>query len=189
MAYTFGEDFLEDLRRRCSIEDVVGRYVELKKSGSSLVGLCPFHSERTPSFHVTPSKQMFYCFGCNTGGDVITFIMSIEHLSYVDAVQFLADSVGLPVPKRDVLDSELSALRKKILEMNRIAARFFFNTLISPEGKTGLDYLLGRQLKPQTIKRFGLGWAPDSWDSLIRFMTAQGFSANDLKAAGLVSDS
>ena len=188
MAYTFGEDFLEDLRRRCSIEDVVGRYVELKKSGSSLVGLCPFHSERTPSFHVTPSKQMFYCFGCNTGGDVITFIMSIEHLSYVDAVQFLADSVGLPVPKRDVLDSELSALRKKILEMNRIAARFFFNTLISPEGKTGLDYLLGRQLKPQTIKRFGLGWAPDSWDSLIRFMTAQGFSANDLKAAGLVSD-
>ena len=90
MAYTFGEDFLEDLRRRCSIEDVVGRYVELKKSGSSLVGLCPFHSERTPSFHVTPSKQMFYCFGCNTGGDVITFIMSIEHLSYVDAVQFLA---------------------------------------------------------------------------------------------------
>lgn len=189
MAYTFGEDFLEDLRRRCSIEDVVGRYVELKKSGSSLVGLCPFHSERTPSFHVTPSKQMFYCFGCNTGGDVITFIMSIEHLSYVDAVQFLADSVGLPVPKRDVLDSELSALRKKILEMNRIAARFFFNTLISPEGKTGLDYLLGRQLKPQTIKRFGLGWAPDSWDSLIRFMTAQGFSANNLKAAGLVSDS
>lgn len=189
MAYTFGEDFLEDLRRRCSIEDVVGRYVELKKSGSSLVGLCPFHSERTPSFHVTPSKQMFYCFGCNTGGDVITFIMSIEHLSYVDAVQFLADSVGLPVPKRDVLDSELSVLRKKILEMNRIAARFFFNTLISPEGKTGLDYLLGRQLKPQTIKRFGLGWAPDSWDSLIRFMTAQGFSANNLKAAGLVSDS
>lgn len=189
MAYTFGEDFLEDLRRRCSIENVVGRYVELKKSGSSLVGLCPFHSERTPSFHVTPSKQMFYCFGCNTGGDVITFIMAIEHLSYIDAVQFLADSVGIPVPRRDVLDSELSALRKKMLEMNRIAARFFFNTLTSPEGKIAMDYLLDRQLKPQTIKRFGLGWAPNSWDSLIRFMTAQGFSANDLKASGLVSDS
>ena len=99
MAYTFTDDFLAQLRNRCDIEDIIGRYVQLKKTGSSTVGLCPFHSERTPSFHVSGRKQMFYCFGCHKGGDVITFIMEAEHLPYVDAVVFLANMVGLPVPQ------------------------------------------------------------------------------------------
>ncbi len=183
----FGEEFLSELRNRCDIVTVVSRYVNLKKSSSSFVGLCPFHNEKTPSFHVNPAKQMFYCFGCHAGGDVITFIMKSENLTYPEAVQFLADSVGLHVPKNTAIDSEISFLRKRILEMNRVAARYFHNTLMSDEGKPGLEYIKKRGLSPQSIVRFGIGYAPESWDSLVKYMHSQGYSDNDLKSAGLVS--
>lgn len=189
MAYTFTDEFLTQLRNRCDIEDVVGRYVKLKRAGSSLVGLCPFHSEKTASFHVSSRKQMFYCFGCHKGGDVITFIMEIEHLPYVDAVKFLADMAGIPVPQKNVFDSEISELRKRILEINRAAANYFYNTLISPAGKTGLDYFLKRGLTPQTIKRFGLGYSLDKWDGLLTFLQGKGYTVSDMMAAGLISQS
>ena len=183
----FGEEFLSELRNRCDIVSVVSRYVELKKSASSFVGLCPFHNEKTPSFHVNPAKQFFYCFGCHAGGDVITFIMKIENLTYPEAVNFLAESVGMHVPKSTALDSEISLLRKKILEMNRVAARFFHDTLMSEKGGVALEYIKKRGLLPTTVARFGLGYAPESWDSLIKHMISKGFTKEDLKASGLVS--
>ena len=183
----FGEEFLIELRNRCDIVSVISRYVELKKSSSSFVGLCPFHNEKTPSFHVNPAKQFFYCFGCHAGGDVITFIMKIENLTYPEAVNFLAESVGMHVPKSTALDSEISMLRKKILEMNRVAARFFHDTLMSDKGGVALEYIKKRGLLPSTVARFGIGYAPESWDSLIKHMTAKGYSKDNLKASGLVS--
>lgn len=189
MAYSFTEEFLTQLRNRCDIEDIIGRYVNLKKTGSSTVGLCPFHSERTPSFHVSGRKQMFYCFGCHKGGDVITFIMEAEHLPYVDAVVFLANMVGLPVPQKNVFDTEIAELRKRILEINRAAARFYFDTLFKPEGKAGLEYFKNRKLTPTTVRRFGLGYAPDSWDSLLKHLLEKGYALDDIKAAGLAIQS
>ena len=189
MAYSFTDEFLTQLRNRCDIEDIIGRYVNLKKTGSSTVGLCPFHSERTPSFHVSGRKQMFYCFGCHKGGDVITFIMEAEHLPYVDAVVFLANMVGLPVPQKNVFDTEIAELRKRILEINRAAARFYFDTLFKPEGKAGLEYFKNRELTPTTVRRFGLGYAPDSWDSLLKHLLDKGYALDDIKAAGLAIQS
>lgn len=189
MAYSFTDEFLTQLRNRCDIEDIIGRYVNLKKTGSSTVGLCPFHSERTPSFHVSGRKQMFYCFGCHKGGDVITFIMEAEHLPYVDAVVFLANMVGLPVPQKNVFDTEIAELRKRILEINRAAARFYFDTLFKPEGKAGLEYFKNRKLTPTTVRRFGLGYAPDSWDSLLKHLLDNGYALDDIKAAGLAIQS
>ncbi len=189
MAYSFTDEFLTQLRNRCDIEDIIGRYVNLKKTGSSTVGLCPFHSERTPSFHVSGRKQMFYCFGCHKGGDVITFIMEAEHLPYVDAVVFLANMVGLPVPQKNVFDTEIAELRKRILEINRAAARFYFDTLFKPEGKAGLEYFKNRKLTPTTVRRFGLGYAPDSWDSLLKHLLEKGYALDDIKAAGLAIQS
>ena len=189
MAYSFTDEFLTQLRNRCDIEDIIGRYVNLKKTGSSTVGLCPFHSERTPSFHVSGRKQMFYCFGCHKGGDVITFIMEAEHLPYVDAVVFLANMVGLPVPQKNVFDTEIAELRKRILEINRAAARFYFDTLFKPEGKAGLEYFKNRKLTPTTVRRFGLGYAPDSWDSLLKHLLDKGYALDDIKATGLAIQS
>ena len=189
MAYSFTDEFLTQLRNRCDIEDIIGRYVNLKKTGSSTVGLCPFHSERTPSFHASGRKQMFYCFGCHKGGDVITFIMEAEHLPYVDAVVFLANMVGLPVPQKNVFDTEIAELRKRILEINRAAARFYFDTLFKPEGKAGLEYFKNRKLTPTTVRRFGLGYAPDSWDSLLTHLLDNGYALDDIKAAGLAIQS
>ena len=189
MAYSFTDEFLTQLRNRCDIEDIIGRYVNLKKTGSSTVGLCPFHSERTPSFHVSGRKQMFYCFGCHKGGDDITFIMEAEHLPYVDAVVFLANMVGLPVPQKNVFDTEIAELRKRILDINRAAARFYFDTLFKPEGKAGLEYFKNRKLTPTTVRRFGLGYAPDSWDSLLKHLLDKGYALDDIKAAGLAIQS
>ena len=189
MAYTFTDEFLTQLRNRCDIEDIIGRYVQLKKTGSSTVGLCPFHSERTPSFHVSGRKQMFYCFGCHKGGDVITFIMEAEHLPYVDAVVFLANMVGLPVPQKNVFDTEIAELRKRILEINRTAARFYFDTLFTPEGNAGLEYFKRRQLSQTTIRRFGLGYSPDAWDKLLKHLLSKGYAPDDIKSAGLAIES
>ena len=182
MAY-FSDDFLDELSARCDIYDVVSRYVTLKKSGANWFGLCPFHTEKTGSFSVNTEKQIYHCFGCGAGGSVYNFIMQIENLTFPEAVEFLANQAGVPLP---VQDTDFHDNRKRLQELNREAARFFFNTLHSPEGQVGYDYLIRRGLRPATIRRYGLGFAPDSWDSLMNAMTAKGYTKSELRELGLV---
>ena len=178
------EEFLQELKYRCDVESIISRYVNLRRSGRSLVGLCPFHSEKTPSFHVYPENQSFYCFGCETGGDIVTFIRKIENLDYVEAVRFLAQQAGMEMPAENT-DDAAAVLRARILEINRKAALFFHHCLKLPEGKAGLAYLEARKLRPETITGFGLGYAPDSWDSLTRHLHAEGYRDEELRAAAL----
>lgn len=179
------EAFLQELKDRCDIESVVSRYVNLRKSGKSMVGLCPFHSEKTPSFHVYPDDQHFYCFGCETGGDVITFVRKIENLEYREAVEFLAAQAGMTVPDDEPGAQAASRIRERILEMNRAAARFFHSCLISPQGKEGLAYFERRGLSMHTIRSFGLGYAPDGWENLLCHLQQQGFRPEELAAGAL----
>ena len=156
------DEFLNELRERTDIESLISQYVNLSKRGRNPKGLCPFHNEKTPSFTVYPESQSFYCFGCGAGGDAITFMRRIENLDYVEAVKQLADRAGMRMPD-DGYDDTIAKHRQRILAANREAARFFHQTMMSPQGKVGLDYFAGkRRLSMQTIKRFGLGFAPDS---------------------------
>ncbi len=185
MAYP--KTFIEEIKMRNDLETVIGRYVDLKRAGSNMVGCCPFHSERTPSFTVFPEKN-FYCFGCGAGGDVITFIMRIENLDYQSAVQHLADSAGIPVPKDEgfFVRKEKEVLsRERNYEMNKIAARHFHDNLISEDGKEALQYFLDRGLSPATIRRFGLGYAKNSFDDLYKLLLEKGFTVDEMKAAFL----
>lgn len=179
-----GDNFLQELKFRTDISDVISSYVTLKRRGSTLVGLCPFHNEKTPSFTVYPDTQSFYCFGCGAGGDAVTFIKKIENLDYLDAVKTLAQRAGMQMPQ-DGFDDSLSKRRRRILEMNREAAKFFYSYMMTPEGKKGYDYYVGRELTAGTMKHFGLGYAPDSWDKLIRHMRSKGYSPSELVEAGL----
>lgn len=180
--------FLEELRDRNDIESVISSYVVLKKQGRISKGLCPFHNEKTPSFTVYPDTRSFYCFGCGAGGEVITFIRKIENLDFIESVKFLADRAGMQMPE-DGYDDSLAKHRQRILAANREAARFFYSTLVSPQGKAGLDYFLGRGLTAATIKHFGLGYAPDSWDALLNHMRKKGFTPAELFDADLVKRS
>ena len=189
LANLFGEDFLSELRNRCDIVDIVSRYVQLKKSSASFVGLCPFHNEKTPSFHVNPSGQFFHCFGCQTGGDVITFIMKIENLSYREAVEHLAGIAGLNVPKNVSFDGEIGKLRKDIYEMNRVAAKYFHGNLKTEQGRPALEYLLNRGLTMKTIVNFGLGVSLDGWHNLINHLKSMGFTETQIRQSGLASTS
>ncbi|MGI6772336.1 MAG: DNA primase [Clostridiales bacterium] len=179
----FSDDFLSELRSRIDIEELVSSYVNLKKKGRISQGLCPFHTEKTPSFTVYNDTQSYYCFGCGAGGECITFIRNIENLDYYDAVQFLAEKVGLKMPIEQE-DDGLYVLRKRIYEANREAARFFYNNLVKPDCPA-YEYLIKRGIKPNTIKRFGLGYAPDSWDALTRHLRSLGFHDNELISAYL----
>ena len=179
----FPESFLEELSARSDIVDVVSSYVQLtKRSGTNQFGLCPFHSEKTPSFSVNGEKQIYHCFGCGKGGGVINFIMEIENLSFPDAVQFLARRAGLEVPE-DSRD-ETRGRRARMLDLNRDAARFFHEQLISPAGKPAQDYVRNRGITSM-VKPFGLGFAPDSWNALTDAMRAKGYTQPELVAAGL----
>ena len=181
----FPESFLQELAERNDIVDVVGSYVRLtKKSGSNLFGLCPFHSEKTPSFSVSPDKQIYHCFGCGKGGSVISFIMEIENFSFPEAVAFLANRAGMQLPEQ--ADDPGAKKRQRLLALNRDAARFFHAQLKTPAGQPARDYLARRQLTAQTVTRFGLGFAPDTWDSLVRAMKALGYSEQELFDGGLV---
>ena len=181
----FPESFIEELVERSNIVDVVSSYVQLTRKGSNMFGLCPFHNEKTGSFSVSESKQLYYCFGCGKGGGVINFIMEIENLSYPDAVRLLADRAGMVVPEES--GDEAPKRRKRLLELNKDAARFFHSMLSAPEGALAAEYAAKRQLTPKTIRNFGLGAAPDSWDALIRAMTEKGYTKRELLDAGLVS--
>ena len=178
------EGFLQELKDRNDMTDVASTYVSLKRRGRNMVGLCPFHGEKTPSFNIYPENGSFYCFGCGVGGDVITFIMKIENLDYIDAVKFLAQRSGLNMPE-DTYDDSMSALRKRIFEANREAARFFYKTLYSENGRRGLDYFHGRALSDKTIRHFGLGYADPERFSLCNHLRSLGFKPSELISANL----
>ncbi len=176
--------FLQELKARCDVSDIISSYVNLKRRGRNLVGLCPFHSEKTPSFNVYPENGSFYCFGCGVGGDVITFIMKIENLDYIEAVKFLAQRAGIEMPE-NTYDDGVSKLRNRILEANREAARFYYKCLYEPQGRSALDYLHGRVLSDNTIRRFGLGYSPANRYALCDHLRKLGFNDNEIVAANL----
>lgn len=178
------EGFLQELKDNNEIVSVIENYVELKRSGITYSCRCPFHSERTPSFHVYPDTQSYYCFGCGAGGDVVTFIRTIENLDYIEAVRFLAQRAGMPMPEDSNDDS--AKKRQRIYEMNREAGRFFHRQLFSPEGADGWNYITGRQLSEHTIKRFGIGYAVKDYHKLHYYMRNLGFSEDELVEASLL---
>ena len=179
------ERFIEEVVARSDIVDVVSEYVQLtKRSGSNIFGLCPFHSEKTPSFSVSPEKQIYHCFGCGKGGTVISFIMEIENLSFRDAVALLARRAGMELPEEDE-DKESTGRRKRLLELNRQAARWFYDNLSRPEGADSVAYIRKRQLTKKTVTAFGLGAAPDQWHMLTDEMIRRGFTQQELVDAGL----
>lgn len=179
------EDFLRDLRDNNDIIDVAQSYVDLKRSGNTFSCKCPFHSDGTPSCHFYPSTQSFFCFGCQAGGDVITFIRRIENLDYIDAVKFLAQRANMVMPEERADGS--SKLRQRIYEMNRAAGKFWHGQLFSPEGAAGWRYITGRQLSEHTIRKFGLGWAADDYHKLQMYMRSLGFSDYELEEGSLLS--
>lgn len=182
--------FLSELKMRTDIMDLVSSYVSLdsRRQGRTHKGLCPFHNEKTPSFMVYEDTQSFYCFGCGAGGDAITFTMKVENLDYIEAVKLLAERAGLTMPQ-DGYDDSLTQKKNRILAANREAARFFHSCLLEEKNSHALNYFLNRGITPHTIKHFGLGYAPDSWDSLIKHMKTKGFTVNELYEADLVKKS
>ena len=182
----FPQSFLDELVARSNIVDVVGSYVALTKKGANYFGLCPFHNEKTGSFSVSPDKQIYHCFGCKKGGGVINFIMEIENLTFPEAVRFLAKRANLPVPEDDGPQDGADRLRRRVLELNRDAARWYYDLLCSPEGAAVQAYLDKRQIRKSIAVRFGMGASPDRWDGLLTAMTRRGYTKEELLAAGLV---
>ena len=182
------ESFIQQLKQYSDIEHIVSGYVQLKKKGRYLSGLCPFHSEKSPSFFVYPQTQSFYCFGCGAGGDVITFIRQIENLEYMEAVRFLADRCGMTVPQ-DSEDDGRARLKKRVLEINRETAHYFHDCLMSEQGKDAYAYLIRRGRDRKTIRHFGLGYAPDSWHGLVEHLRTKGFSEKEMIEANVAVQS
>lgn len=181
----FPDSFLQELSERSDIVDVVSGYVRLgKRSGANLFGLCPFHSEKTPSFAVNPEKQIYHCFGCGKGGSVFNFIMEMEHLSFRDAVAFLARRAGMELPEEQ--QDETARIRQRLYALNREAARWFYDRLVSPAGQPGRAYLTKRGISPPIARSFGLGYAPDAWGELLETLTGRGYSTAELLQAGLI---
>ena len=183
----FPQSFLEEVKYRNKIEDVIASYVNLKRAGSNYQGVCPFHSEKTPSFTVFPNTETFHCFGCGVGGDVISFVMRAENLEYPEAIEFLAKRVGLQMPETE--DGERTVKRSRYYEMNREAARFFNHSLYQPEAEEARKYLAERGLSNAAVKRFGLGFAPNSFDALRNHMHKLGYHDEELKTAFLCGKS
>ena len=176
-------DYVDEVLRRSDITDVVGSYVQLRRRGRTSTGLCPFHSEKTPSFVVYPETQSFYCFGCGAGGDVITFMRRIANLDYVEAVKALAGRAGMPMPEED---DQAGRLRSRVLAVNKAAARFFYDQLNADTdaARAARAYWRGRGLSDSTIRRFGLGYAPDSFTGLLHYLKRRGFSEPELEESG-----
>lgn len=184
----FSDEFLNELRMRCDIEQVISPYVNLKRRGKNLVGLCPFHNEKTPSFTVYPDSQSFYCFGCGAGGEAIGFIRRAENLDFTEAVRYLCDKSGMVMPS-DGYDDSLSKKRKRMYEINKEAARFYNSCLFTETGREGLEYFKSRGYKKSTITRFGLGYAPNEWRALLTHMRGLGYSYEELYEANLANKS
>ena len=182
----FPPSFLDELAARNPIEDVVGQYVSLKRSGSNMFGLCPFHGEKTASFSVAPDKGIYYCFGCHKGGNAVNFMMEIEGLSYPDAVRSLAKRAGMEVPEDEQYQSRYRQ-QERLWALHKEAARFFHSQLYSPAGKAALEYALGRGMPKATLTTFGIGYAPNTWDAMVKAMRAKGYTDQELKDSGLVT--
>ncbi len=182
----FPPAFLDELTARNPIEDVVGQYVSLRRSGSNLFGLCPFHGEKTASFSVAPDKGIYYCFGCHKGGSVINFQMEIEGLSYPDAVRALAKRAGMEVPEDEQYQSRYRQ-QERLWALHKEAARFFHSQLYAPNGKAALDYAIGRGMPKSILTKFGIGYAPDSWTDLVDFLRGKGYTDQELRDSGLVT--
>lgn len=183
----YSEEQIEEVRSRSDIVSVIGKYVRLKRTGSGYTGLCPFHNEKTPSFHVNPARQMYKCFGCGVGGNVLTFVMEYENLTFPEAMEMLAEEAGIDLPKQEMTaqQKQQEGLRQTLLEINKKAARYYFALLKSPRGKIGYDYLTGRGLTDETILHFGLGYAGQGGGELYRYMKKEGYSDQVLKETGL----
>ena len=185
----YPDEVIEEVRSRNDIVDVIGSYVKLQKKGSSYFGLCPFHNEKSPSFSVSRDKQMYYCFGCGAGGNVFTFLMEYENFSFVEALKFLADRAGVQLPQEEYsAEAKRRAdLRTSILEVNKLAAKYFYAQLRSPQGKTAWDYLRGRQLGEDTILAFGLGLRQQVQRRPVPLSEDKGYTDELLAQAGLIS--
>ena len=181
------ENFLTDLKFKNSIEDVISEFVTLKRQGNRLTGLCPFHNEKTPSFTVFVDTQSYYCFGCGQGGDVITFIMKMNNLDYIDAVEYLAARAGMEMPTEN--QSENRIQKSRLIEMHRLAAKHFYENLINEKTPEALNYLKSRSLTMSVIKKYGLGYALDSFNDITGFLMKNGFRREEIYAAGLCSKS
>lgn len=180
------QSFIDELLARNPIEDVVGQHVHLRRAGSNLFGLCPFHGEKTASFSVAPDKGIYYCFGCHKGGGAINFVMELEGLSYPDAIRSLAKRSGMEVPEDEQYQSRYRA-QERLWALHKEAARFFHSQLYAPIGKAALEYAVGRGMTKSTLTKFGIGYAPDSWDSLVKAMRAKGYTDQELQDSGLVT--
>ena len=185
----YAESLIEEVRMKNDIVDVVSGYVKLQKKGSSYFGLCPFHNEKSPSFSVSPSKQMYYCFGCGAGGNVLTFIMEYENYSFPEALKYLADRVGVELPQQE-MNEEMKRqqdLRSRILEMNKMAAKYYYYQLRSEHGIQAMNYLKGRMLSDETIHKFGLGYSTKYGNDLYKYLKSKGISDEHLAQSGLMN--
>ncbi len=185
----YPEELVEEVRTRNDIVDVISGYVKLQRKGSSYFGLCPFHNEKSPSFSVSPGKQMYYCFGCGAGGNVLTFIMEYENYSFPEALKFLADRAGVKLPEQEYSQEakRQQDLRTAILEVNKMAGKYYYYQLRTEAGRQGLEYLRGRALSEETMRRFGLGYATKYSDSLYRYLKQKGISDELLRQSGLMN--
>ena len=185
----FSDDIIEEVRSRNDIVDVIGQYVHLTKKGSTYFGLCPFHNEKTGSFSVSPNKQMYYCFGCGAGGNVFTFMMQYENFTFSEAMEALADRVGVALPKQEYTKEQKREADKKqrLLDINKEAARYFYMLLRNDRGKNALAYFKKRELTDETMKKFGLGYSDQYSDDLYRYLRSKGYEDEILKESGLVS--
>ena len=185
----YPEELIEEIREKNDIVDVIGAHVKLQRKGSSYFGLCPFHNEKSPSFSVSPDKQMYYCFGCGAGGNVYTFMMEYENFSFQEAVKALADRAGVALPEREYSEEEKKAadIRSRILELNKMAANYFYYQLRTENGKQAMEYLKGRQLSDETIKGFALGFANKYSNDLYRYLKNKGVSDELLRESGLMN--
>lgn len=185
----YSDELVEEIRSRNDIVSVIGSYIRLQKKGSNHMGLCPFHNEKTPSFSVSATKQMYHCFGCGVGGNVFTFIMEYENYTFLEALKFLAERAGVQLPEQEYSEEakRQSDLRSKLLEINKQAAKYFYYQLLSPRGKVAYEYLLKRGLSEETVKQFGLGFSNPFSDDLYKYLKGLGYDDQILKQSGLVT--
>ncbi len=185
----YPEELIEEVRTKNDIVDVISGYVRIQKKGSNYFGLCPFHNERSPSFSVSPSKQIYYCFGCGAGGNVITFLMEYENATFQEAVKQLADKAGIDLPEMEYNEEarQKESRRSRLLEINKEAARYYYYMLRNPRGRVGLQYLSGRQLTEETMKKFGLGYADGAGSDLTAYLRSKGYADELLQESGLIA--
>ena len=184
----YSQELVEEIRSKNDIVDVVGSYVKLQRKGSNYVGICPFHNDHSPSMSVNQPRQIYHCFSCGAGGDVFKFVMEYENLTFPEAMKVLADRAGIELPEQDNVkrDRKQEDLKSRILEMNKLAASYYYYLLRQPEGKQGLDYLTGRQLSKETIQKFGLGYSGKHGNALYQYLKSKGYSDALLKESGLM---